>query len=73
MGSNNFFYAPFLSTVAYAKLNMRKEAEQSLGRLQTEYPDLSATGRRLLQGMFFYEQAVDQFASILEDVGLRLS
>ena len=73
MGNNNFFYAPFLSTVAYAKLNMHKEAEQSSARLQSIYPNLEVIGRRMLRGMFFYEQSVEQFASILEDVGLQLA
>ena len=52
---------------------MPSEAEESLRELLTLYPDFPSFGRRALNGIFFYEDTVEDFAKVLEDVGLRIS
>ena len=71
--NNNFFYGPLFATATYAQLNMPSEAEESLRELLTLYPDFPSFGRRALNGIFFYEDTVEDFAKVLEDVGLRIS
>lgn len=71
--NNNFFYGPLFSTATYAQLNMPSEAEESLRELLTLYPDFPSMGRRALNGIFFYDDTVEDFTKVLESVGLHIS
>ncbi len=70
---NNFFYGPLFAAAIYARLNMPSEAEDSLRELLALYPDFPNMGRRALNGLFFYEDTVENFVRVLEDVGLHIS
>ena len=71
--SNKFFYSPLFATATYAQMNMRPEAEDSLRELLMLYPDFNSIGRRVLNGIFFYENTADDFAKVLEGVGLHIA
>ncbi len=73
MRNNNHFYGPLFSAVVYTQLNMRTEAEQALQELLAVHPDFPVAGRRVLNGIFFFEQSVDHFVEVLEKLGLRFS